>query len=703
MAVMVQGDEAWRMLWQHCCAAHQAGRLAEAEEGYRRLLQISPQHGDALHQLAILLVQSQRMDEALPLFQAAAAQLPKRADVWNNLAEAARRGGEVDAAIAACRTAIGLAPQFAEAHYNLGCALRDAGESDEAVAAYRRAIALRPQYARAHHNLANLLRREGKTPVAVEHFRQAIAAQPKWWEPQFNLAVAHLELGETAPALEWLGRVQPLVPSDAEADIDAVLGDLFVKQGRIEEARPHYAKSLARDPKRGLSRLRHELLAPPIPPSIEAIEGLRTKARETLSRHRLAPLPWEAADLSGSSAEPPMAWAYHGQDERPLKEAYAALFLPRIEPVKLSPRPARRRPHVGFVVTSGHEGVFDRCLGGLAQRLHERGRLEVSWVSTRAGLNVLRFLRPAFSGGGVRIPERVDEAASVLAASDIDLLYYWEVGTDSLNYFLPFYRPTPLQLAGWGWPVTAGHDRIDGFVSSELLEPPDGESHYTERLIKLPVLPTWYERPPAPSVIVPRDRFGFTSGERILVCAQNLRKLTPVFDPLLAELLRQDGGAALVLVADEQPTISEQFKKRLAGAATDVIARVRIMPRLPREEYLKLLSVADVVLDPFGYGGGANTVLDAAAVGVPVVTCPGPFHRGRWQGAVNQLLAVPELNASSLEEYASVCRRVSSDAGFRQDLQRRIRDRASSLFENEEAVDAHERCFLEHIANRRGS
>jgi hypothetical protein len=30
-----------------------------------------------------------------------------------------------------------------------------------------------------------------------------------------------------------------------------------------------------------------------------------------------------------------------------------------------------------------------------------------------------------------------------------DLIYYWKVGTDALNYFLPFGRLAPVQCTGW--------------------------------------------------------------------------------------------------------------------------------------------------------------------------------------------------------------------------------------------------------------
>ncbi|MBI1349078.1 tetratricopeptide repeat protein [bacterium] len=687
-------NRAPQAIWQQAIAAHQAGRLSEAEAEYQKWLSFVPQDGAALHQLALVFAQQGRTAEALQLFRRAAPLCPQRADVWANLGEAERRAGNLPAAIECLQRALKLAPQFPEAVFNLGCALRDARQIEAAINAFRRAVELRPNYARAHHNLGNLMRGEGKLPVAVTHYQQAIACQPQWWEPQWNLAVTQLELGESEQALARLQQLKPLIPPTAEIEPDTLLGDIYARRGQIELARQHYQRVLELHPERSLSRLRNEMLGPVISADEDAIQKQRQEAIRLLQSDRNSAMSWEIADLSGSSAEPPMIWTYHGENERPLKAAYADLFLNRIAPVTITPRVPRTRPHVGWLVTTGHEGVFNRCLGGLVEQLVQRGQLQVSWVSTRAGLNVLQHLRPSFAGGRFEISDKVAEAAQQLAASDIDILCYWEVGTDSMNYFLPFFRAVPYQLATWGWPSTAGHDRMDGFLSSALLEPEDGADHYVERLISLPVLPTWYERPEAPAESATRARWGIAADQHLLVCAQNLRKLLPVFDRMLRTLLEQDAAAVVLLLADEQPTITEMYRQRLSQTVGPFMDRVQFVSRMPRDVYLGLIRAADVVLDSIGYGGGANTALDAASVGTPVVTLTGRYHRGRWQTAVNRLLDVPELNVDTTDDYARQVLRLCTDRLFREEMQTRILGLAGNLFESAAAVAAYEHCFL---------
>ena len=52
------------------------------------------------------------------------------------------------------------------------------------------------------------------------------------------------------------------------------------------------------------------------------------------------------------------------------------------------------------------------------------------------------------------------------------------------------------------------------------------------------------------------------------------------------------------------------------------------IPGVPQSEFPGLLLMADVLLDPLYFGGG-NTTYEAIAIGVPIVTWPGPFMQGR--------------------------------------------------------------------------
>ena len=74
------------MVWvtlQQALALHQAGRLTEAEAGYRQALAEQPGNPDALHFLGVVAHQSGRHEDAIDLIQQAIAIRQRPAFFYN--------------------------------------------------------------------------------------------------------------------------------------------------------------------------------------------------------------------------------------------------------------------------------------------------------------------------------------------------------------------------------------------------------------------------------------------------------------------------------------------------------------------------------------------------------------------------------------------------------------------------------------------
>jgi protein O-GlcNAc transferase len=213
---------------------HQAGRLAEAEASYRRVLATEPDHPDALHLLGAIAQQAGRHDLAVDLIRRAIRRNGRNQFYFCNLGLALRNLGMVDDAVAACREAIRIAPELAEAHVNLGLALRDAGLLDASVASYREAIRLKPDLTEAHSNLGCVLREQGSLDEAVAACREAIRIKPGYSEPYSNLGVALCAQGKFYEAARACREAIHLKRDYAEAYSN--LGAILCRQGKFDEA-----------------------------------------------------------------------------------------------------------------------------------------------------------------------------------------------------------------------------------------------------------------------------------------------------------------------------------------------------------------------------------------------------------------------------------------------------------------------------------
>jgi protein O-GlcNAc transferase len=683
--------------FRNAIACYQAGRLEEAVAECRGILARQADHFDALQMIGLSLAQLGQKQQGADSLENALRYQPKHPALCNNLGELYRQLGRLTDAERLLRQALAVRSPFAEAAMNLGNTLKDQERHAEAIEWFQKTVEWRPDYANAHLNLANTLWGEGRVQRAVQHYLEFLRLHPPRCDVLISLGGAYADLGEMANAKKYYEQASGLDPDHAA--VDTALGQASFAQGQIESAAKYYARIAAQRPDCLLKRLRVESLCEIVAPSAIYIDEYRTRLKESLLRLQAERFRFDVDELHSSGAEPPMLLAYQGRDDRELKEQYAALFTRKIPACELPSRSGK--PHLGIVVTNGHEGVYAECLGRLVARLANRAEMNVTVICSQAAANIIPHLLGPSAVRYLVLPIGVAKSAARIAEVGFDLLHYWEVGTDSTNYFLPFFQAAPVQSACWGWPVTTGQAHIRYFVSSRWIEPDDGATHYTEQLVPLETLPTWYTRPPVPSMLRGRGEFGLPAQGRIYLCTQNIRKYHPDFDPVLADLLRQDVHGRVCLIGDAQTEVSRQLHARFSVAFPDVAARLLLVPRQNRGDYLNLVALADVVLDTPHYGGGANSIYDAFACGTPVITRPGSFHRGRYCYGVCRKLELPELIATSDEDYVARAIRIASEPDLRQELKFQILERSGELFEDESAVRQHETFFLDAIARHR--
>jgi predicted TPR repeat methyltransferase len=186
----------------------QAEQWATAEDIYRRILEVAPNHADALHFSGVLAHQRGRTEDAVALIERSLELEPERADWYSNLGIVLQDQLRLDDAIAAYRSAIAFDPAHANAHSNLGVVLRAKGKVAEAETAYRAAIRINPEHSDAYHNLGVLLNAQKRPREAALCFSKVITLRPKDPEARRLLALAHCTLGEVEQAVgifeEWL-------------------------------------------------------------------------------------------------------------------------------------------------------------------------------------------------------------------------------------------------------------------------------------------------------------------------------------------------------------------------------------------------------------------------------------------------------------------------------------------------------------------
>src|SRR5258706_16071957 len=111
----VSGERPVSDALQAAIAHHQAGRLSQAETHYLEILEVEPDHPDALHYLGVIASQAGKHEIAGALINKAISANPSSPTYHNNLGNVLRAQGRLNDAIASFLQALSFNPDYAEA------------------------------------------------------------------------------------------------------------------------------------------------------------------------------------------------------------------------------------------------------------------------------------------------------------------------------------------------------------------------------------------------------------------------------------------------------------------------------------------------------------------------------------------------------------------------------------------------------------
>ncbi|ASG21507.1 hypothetical protein Y958_12310 [Nitrospirillum viridazoti CBAmc] len=225
---------------------HAAGRLAEAEALYRRILAAVPRQPDTLYLLGTLAYQTGHPDTAADLARqaiGAKADVPAFYVLLGNVLHDQR---QLEGAATCFRRALSLDAGSVGGHLGLANVLQDQDRMAEAVTEYHQALALNARDANIHNNLGGALLRLDQPEAALACFDQAIMLAPGRADPIYNRANALRALGRGAEAEDAYRQALALSPAHRDATLN--LANLLLADGRAAAAESLYRQVLARAP-----------------------------------------------------------------------------------------------------------------------------------------------------------------------------------------------------------------------------------------------------------------------------------------------------------------------------------------------------------------------------------------------------------------------------------------------------------------------
>ncbi|HKY22149.1 MAG TPA: tetratricopeptide repeat protein [Vicinamibacterales bacterium] len=229
--------------------------------GLSALIAREPRRAALRDDIAVLYMELNRPEEAIPHFEAALGLKTglAAATAHFNLATALQASGRSTDALTHYRHALAIRPDYARAHNNLGAVLVQAGRPEEALAAFTMAARLEPRFDDALLNVGLVSRALGKLPEAVDALRLAYAANPQRVPTLLGLAsvLAAAPDSSIRKPIEAVQLAERAVAVTGRSDANAldVLAVAYASAGMFERAVAAADEALLLDPGPSLSSM----------------------------------------------------------------------------------------------------------------------------------------------------------------------------------------------------------------------------------------------------------------------------------------------------------------------------------------------------------------------------------------------------------------------------------------------------------------
>jgi len=681
----------------------QLERYHEAIASYDQALALSANYVEAYHNRGNALFKLRRYEDALASHDEALALAPGYVEALNSRGAALNELGRCDEALASFDQALTIRPNAAEALCNRGKVLLELNRHDDALASYDRALAVLPDSVEALNGRGNVLSALMQHEEALAHYERALAIKPDDADALSNRGGALQGLDRHEDALASYERALAIEPGHVEALLQR--GNLLREMNRLEEAVASYDRALVEKPEFAAAKFAAVMAQLPVVYRDEA----EIAARRAAYRQRLGALSAEADSggardlIKGVGSSQPFYLAYQGMNDHDLQARYGALMcriMAEQYPPAAMPEPPRPDEPVRVGIVSGffrqHSNWKIPIKGWVSQL--DRRRFRIFGYHTGIQYDGETEAARAWCERFVQGPLSLDSWRNTILADRPHVLIYPEVGMNPVAARLAAQRLALVQCNSWGHPDTSGFPTLDYYLSSDLMEPPDGQEHYTEQLVRLPNLSIYYEALDVAPAEVGRTELGLRADATVFWCGQSLYKYLPQYDSVFARIALAAPDCQFAFIQHPKGTnVTELFRWRLDRAFTAVGLSAEdhcvFLSRLDHAKFVAAIGQADIFLDSIGWSG-CNSTLEALPHDLPVVTMTGDLMRGRHGAAILAMMGVTETVAETVDGYVCIAVRLARDIEWRMAMKRRITAAKHRVYRDRSCISALEEFLI---------
>jgi len=275
-------------------------------------------------------------------------------------------------------------------------------------------------------------------------------------------------------------------------------------------------------------------------------------------------------------------------------------------------------------------------------------------------------------------------AAKLINESKIDILVDLNGHTVKNKLEIFTYNPAPIQITYLGFPNTTGLKSIKYRITDGIADSPLTKQLYSEELIRLPKCFLLFD-PIHPFKPNPRK----TKDKIVLGAINKENKSNDELLKLWGDILRRCPNTVILFKLesyDDKENRTNFYMDKLDVSKDRLI----VLNKLNNEDYEKVFTMFDILLDPFPYSG-TTTTCNALYNSVPVVTLYNPdYHVNNVSSSLLINSGFPELVANSNEEYLNIVVDLVNNPYKIDEYKKTIRDSFLRLMEPKPFMNSYE-------------
>jgi len=223
-----------------------------------------------------------------------------------------------------------------------------------------------------------------------------------------------------------------------------------------------------------------------------------------------------------------------------------------------------------------------------------------------------------------------------------------------------------------GYPSTVGANFYDYIIGDKIVTPDGCDKYFSEKIIKLN---RCYQcNSPSRQFIAQNRLSAGLPTDKFIFCNFNARQKMNIETLYAWAKIIERCPEAVLWVLDP----GEQVRNEFSAIFCDNADRIIFAPKVPVEEHLGRVALADAFLDSFPYGAH-TTASDAVFNGIPVITMSGHYFQSRVSWSLMHHSGLSDLNSFTWEEF------IETAVSFYQQFTPEVKSRYKEILLDREA------------------